>query len=91
MNSRFTIHDSRFTAVATLHYVGFGTGGIISGSYLMSMRLVPPRSDTHSIVIGTAAALAQATIGNVVAPGLFATLTSAGAGGYGLAAISGAA
>lgn len=40
--------------------------------------------------IGTAAASAQATIGNVVAPSLFATLTSAGAGGYGVAAISGA-
>lgn len=37
------------------------------------------------------AASTQATIGNVVAPGLFATLTSAGAGGYGVAAISGVA
>jgi hypothetical protein len=39
--------------------------------------------------IGTQAAAAQATIGNVVAPGMFATLTSAGAGGYGVAAIAG--
>ena len=57
----------------------------------MSVRFIPPRSDTHSVGIGTAAASAQATIGNVVAPSLFATATSAGAGGYGVAAISGAA
>ena len=41
-------------------------------------------------MVGTSAASAQATIGNVIAPSLFATLTSAGAGGYGVAAISGA-
>lgn len=42
-------------------------------------------------MIGSIAAGAQAGIGNVVAPSLFATLQSAGASGYGLAAVTGAA
>ncbi|KIL84250.1 hypothetical protein FAVG1_12487 [Fusarium avenaceum] len=39
------------------------------------------------VTAGSAAAGIQSGIGSVVAPGLFATLQSAGAGGYGLAAV----
>ncbi|OHE99464.1 hypothetical protein CORC01_05264 [Colletotrichum orchidophilum] len=44
----------------------------------------------QGIVAGSAAAGVQAGIGNVVAPSLFATLQSAGAAGYGAAAVNGA-
>ncbi|PWI64363.1 hypothetical protein PCL_10532 [Purpureocillium lilacinum] len=55
-------------AVATpaLGALGFGTGGIVGGSWAAA---------THS------------TIGSAVSPSLFATLQSAGAGGYGLAVV----
>ncbi|WZH44453.1 uncharacterized protein QYS62_005477 [Fusarium acuminatum] len=39
------------------------------------------------ITAGSAAAGIQSGIGSVIAPGLFATLQSAGAGGYGVAAV----
>jgi hypothetical protein len=55
------------------------------------IRTILLEKRTDWLLVGTIAASAQATIGNVVAPSLFATLTSAGAGGYGIAAISGAA
>lgn len=41
--------------------------------------------------LGTAAAAVQAGIGNVVAGGVFATLTSAGAGGTALVTVQGVA
>ncbi|KAL2693807.1 hypothetical protein Neosp_000373 [[Neocosmospora] mangrovei] len=44
----------------------------------------------NGIVGGSLAAGAQSSIGSVVAPSLFATLQSAGAGGYGLSAVYGA-
>ncbi|KAM0436933.1 hypothetical protein ACHAPT_002646 [Fusarium lateritium] len=44
----------------------------------------------NGIVGGSAAAGFQSTIGSVVAPSLFATLQSAGAGGYGVSAVYGA-
>ncbi|KAI0402761.1 hypothetical protein F4802DRAFT_574307 [Xylaria palmicola] len=44
----------------------------------------------NGIVVGSMAAGAQSGIGSVVAPSLFATLQSAGAGGYGVAAVAGA-
>ncbi|KAJ4198174.1 hypothetical protein NW755_000862 [Fusarium falciforme] len=44
----------------------------------------------NGIVGGSLAAGAQSGIGSVVAPSLFATLQSAGAGGYGLSAVYGA-
>jgi hypothetical protein len=56
---------------------------------LVTSRFLPGRC-INWLLIGTTAASAQAAIGNVVAPSVFATLTSAGAGGYGVAAISGA-
>ncbi|KAI1277412.1 hypothetical protein F5Y07DRAFT_85540 [Xylaria sp. FL0933] len=43
----------------------------------------------NGIVAGSLAAGAQSSIGSVVAPSLFATLQSAGAAGYGVAAVSG--
>jgi hypothetical protein len=75
--------------IGALHWAGFGVGGIIGGLWHLQERFLEKRTDP--LVVGTTAASAQATIGNVVAPSLFATLTSAGAGGYGTAAISGAA
>ncbi|KAL8365581.1 hypothetical protein RB595_004411 [Gaeumannomyces hyphopodioides] len=45
---------------------------------------------SSGIIAGSAAAAAQAAIGNVIAGSWLATLTSAGMGGYGAAAISGA-
>ncbi|KAJ4325677.1 hypothetical protein N0V84_003395 [Fusarium piperis] len=44
----------------------------------------------NGIVGGSIAAGAQSSIGSVVAPGLFATLQSAGAGGYGISTVYGA-
>ena len=55
----------------------------------LQKRFLPERC-INWLVIGTTAASGQAAIGNVIAPSLFATMTSAGAGGYGVAAISGA-
>jgi hypothetical protein len=40
--------------------------------------------------LGSYAAVTHSTIGNAVAGSLFSTLQSAGAGGYGLAAVNGA-
>lgn len=76
-------------AVTALHAVGFGAGGIVGGQSMLTHKTtnIPAYHNTT----GTVAASAQAAIGNVVAPSLFATLTSAGAGGYGVAAISVAA
>lgn len=54
-------------------------------------RIILCQTLTHSTEIGTAAASTQAAIGNVATPSLFATLTSAGAGGYGVAAVGTAA
>lgn len=48
-------------------------------------------TDNNYCRAGTAAAAAQAAIGNVVAHSLFATCTSAAAGGYGAAVIASAA
>ncbi|KAI2638225.1 hypothetical protein GGS21DRAFT_461225 [Xylaria nigripes] len=42
----------------------------------------------NGIIAGSVAAGAQSSIGSVVAPSLFATLQSAAAGGYGVAAVS---
>ncbi|RMJ09672.1 hypothetical protein CDV36_010716 [Fusarium kuroshium] len=44
----------------------------------------------NGIVGGSIAAGAQSSIGSVIAPSLFATLQSAGAGGYGVSAVYGA-
>ncbi|KAI0502917.1 hypothetical protein F5B22DRAFT_652609 [Xylaria bambusicola] len=44
----------------------------------------------NGIIGGSLAASAQSGIGSVLAPSLFATLQSAGAGGYGVAAVSAA-
>lgn len=56
----------------------------------MSFTLINPAN--HSILyLGSIAAGAQATIGNVVGGSAFATLTSAGMGGYGAAVVAGAA
>ena len=43
------------------------------------------------MMLGSTAACVQSGIGSVVAPSLFATLTSAGAGGYGVAVVNGMA
>ncbi|KAK8016061.1 hypothetical protein PG993_014250 [Apiospora rasikravindrae] len=45
---------------------------------------------SNGVVLGSAAASVQSGIGSVVAPGLFATFQSAGAGGYGVASVYGA-
>lgn len=42
------------------------------------------------LLLGSLAATAQSGIGSVVAPSLFATLQSAGAGGYGVPLVYGA-
>ena len=51
------------------------------------LRCIHAKGDS----LGTTAAAAQAGIGNVVAGSVFATLTSAGAGGAALATIQGVA
>lgn len=66
-----------------LGILGFVAAGITAGQSLE----VVPCLDTFTDFSGSAAAGIQSGIGSVVAPGLFATLQSAGAGGYGLAAV----
>lgn len=66
-----------------LGILGFGAVGITAGQSLE----VVPCLDTFTDFSGSAAAGIQSGIGSVVAPGLFATLQSAGAGGYGVAAV----
>jgi hypothetical protein len=66
-----------------LGVLGFGTAGITAGQSLEEV----PCLDTYTDFSGSAAAGIQSGIGSVVAPGLFATLQSAGAGGYGVAAV----
>lgn len=63
--------------------LGFGAAGITAGQFLEVVLCL----DTFTDFSGSAAAGIQSGIGSVVAPGLFATLQSAGAGGYGLAAV----
>ncbi|KAI6772580.1 hypothetical protein HG530_003538 [Fusarium avenaceum] len=63
--------------------LGFGAAGITAGQFLEVVLCL----DTFIDFSGSAAAGIQSGIGSVVAPGLFATLQSAGAGGYGLAAV----
>lgn len=63
--------------------LGFGAAGITAGQSLEVVPCLDPFTDFS----GSAAAGIQSGIGSVVAPGIFATLQSAGAGGYGVAAV----
>lgn len=78
-------------AAPALGLAGFGANGIIGGSLTPFVWIVHRFSAGLLIVLpGSLAAGAQSGIGSVVAPSLFATLQSAGAGGYGVSAVYGA-
>ena len=78
-------------AAPALGLAGFGANGIVGGPLTPFVWIVHRSSPGLLIVLlGSLAAGAQSGIGSVVAPSLFATLQSAGAGGYGLSAVYGA-
>ncbi|KAK8073381.1 hypothetical protein PG994_004280 [Apiospora phragmitis] len=74
--------------------VACGTAGICflitaAPGIITSPDLAALGFGSNGVVLGSAAASVQSGIGSVIAPSLFATLQSAGAGGYGLASVSG--
>ncbi|KAH7023699.1 hypothetical protein EDB80DRAFT_49372 [Ilyonectria destructans] len=69
--------------------VGVGAAALVSPAIVASPVLGILGFGANGIVGGSIAAGAQSGIGSVVAPSLFATLQSAGAGGYGVAAVHG--
>ncbi|EPE06759.1 hypothetical protein F503_03186 [Ophiostoma piceae UAMH 11346] len=71
-------------------YAAAAVGAVvtIAPAIVASPALAAAGFAADGVVKGSVAAGVQAGIGNVVAPGLFATLQSAGAGGYGVAAVS---
>jgi hypothetical protein len=82
--------------IAVLNLLGFGSGGIVAGRlrrsrfqhWTRSRYLTFSWANMHRL--GSVAASTQAGIGNVIAGSTFATLTSAGAGGYIITTIIGA-
>lgn len=82
-------------APLALGAVGFGSGGVVAGTLILALPSLPSSSVTQLELVrlicgtGSAAAAAQASIGNVVAGSTFAVLQSAGAGGAGLAVVNG--
>lgn len=78
-------------AAPALGLAGFGANGIVGGQLTPFVWVVHRFSvGLLTVLLGSLAAGAQSGIGSVVAPSLFATLQSAGAGGYGLSAVYGA-
>lgn len=71
--------------------VVFGTGAavLVSPALVASPALGALGFGANGVVGGSIAAGAQSGIGSVVAPSFFATLQSAGAGGYGVATVHG--
>ncbi|KPM37770.1 hypothetical protein AK830_g8802 [Neonectria ditissima] len=69
----------------------FGSGALVMAApaIVASPALAAAGFGANGIVGGSVAAGVQSGIGSVVAPGLFATLQSAGAAGYGVAAVHG--
>ncbi|KAF4465418.1 Lactose regulatory [Fusarium albosuccineum] len=71
-----------------LAFAGFGANGVVGGQLPTTSQ--EAEYTNISLSPGSIAAGAQSSIGSVVAPSLFATLQSAGAGGYGVSAVYGA-
>ncbi|KAH8737978.1 hypothetical protein BGZ61DRAFT_526017 [Ilyonectria robusta] len=69
--------------------LGAGAAVLVSPAIVASPALGLLGFGANGIVGGSLAAGAQSGIGSVVAPSIFATLQSAGAGGYGVAAVHG--
>jgi hypothetical protein len=75
-------------AAPGLAAVGFGAHGIIAGVFTLSSPSFLNASQVNTVsVLASSAATAQSSMGSIVAPSLFATLQSAGAGGYGVATV----
>ena len=74
----------------TAAYAAAAVGAVVTvaPAIVASPALAAAGFAADGVVKGSIAAGVQAGIGNVVTPGLFATLQSAGAGGYGVAAVS---
>ncbi|KAF5027250.1 hypothetical protein F66182_666 [Fusarium sp. NRRL 66182] len=69
--------------------IGVGTVVVAAPVIVAAPALAAGGFGANGIVGGSIAAGAQSAIGNVVAPGAFATLQSAAAGGYGVATVHG--
>ena len=74
--------------VPVLGAAGFGTN--IAGGRFMDVNWLYHRSNMETRDLGSAAAAIQSASGPIVAGGLFATLQSAGAAGYGLPIVNSA-
>ena len=75
-------------AAPGLAAVGFGADGIIAGVFALSSPSFLNASQVNTVSVqASSAAAAQSSIGPIVSPSLFATLQSAGAGGYGVATV----
>ncbi|KAL0937820.1 uncharacterized protein CTRU02_207551 [Colletotrichum truncatum] len=70
--------------------VGVGVLLVAAPAVVAAPGLAAAGFGAEGVVAGSAAAGVQSGIGSVVAPSLFATLQSAGAGGYGVATVYGA-
>ncbi|KAK7428482.1 hypothetical protein QQZ08_004920 [Neonectria magnoliae] len=68
---------------------GAGAAVVVAPALVATPALAALGFGANGIVGGSIAAGVQSGIGSVAAPGLFATLQSAGAAGYGLAAVHG--
>ncbi|KAK1573987.1 uncharacterized protein LY79DRAFT_393774 [Colletotrichum navitas] len=76
---------------AACYTVGAASLAIAASPALVSAPMLTAMGfGAKGVVANSAAAAAQASIGNVVAPSLFSTFTSAGMAGYGAAIVNGA-
>ncbi|KAG8630678.1 hypothetical protein KVT40_002297 [Elsinoe batatas] len=77
-------------AAAGVAVAATGFSVLVAPAIVSAPALLMSGFGSTGVVAGTAAATTQSTLGNVAAGSVFATLQSAGAGGFGLAAINGA-
>ncbi|KAK1948650.1 hypothetical protein LY78DRAFT_751865 [Colletotrichum sublineola] len=76
---------------AACYTVGAASLAVVASPALVSTPMLSAMGfGAKGVIANSAAAAAQAGIGNVVAPSLFSTLTSAGMSGYGVAIVNGA-
>ncbi|EFQ32610.1 hypothetical protein CGRA01v4_09564 [Colletotrichum graminicola] len=76
---------------AACYTVGAASLAVVAAPALVSAPILTAMGfGAQGVIANSAAAAAQASIGNVVAPSLFSTFTSAGMAGYGAAIVNGA-
>ncbi|KAJ3499711.1 hypothetical protein NLG97_g106 [Lecanicillium saksenae] len=73
---------------ATVGVLLVGLGVVVAPGFVAAPILGAAGFTANGVTAGSAAAAVQSGIGNVVGGGVFATLQSAAAGGYGVAAVN---